>query len=133
MAFDTYWFMSSMGDRLRWVRRNARPRSLTQAALASRLQRTQTYVSETELGKRKAGPEEIVEWVEACGLHVFTLILARPPSDDTDELTQRLESANPESLNAVLDLLRALDVMPDVTRATVLAIIQSVVQAHTPT
>lgn len=129
MPFDTSWFMS-MPDRLRWARRHARPRPLTQTELGDRLNKHQTYVSETELGKRKAGPEEIVEWVEACGLHVFTLILARAPTATTEELTERLETADPDSLTAVLDLLRALDVMGTRTRQTVLAIIRSVVDTH---
>lgn len=125
MRVGKTWLMD-LSERLRWLRKNARPRGLRQNELGERIGRNQSYVSDAELGKkRRLSPEEVAEWAEACGYYGVMVFL----TDDqlAEDGPSLLEDADPETLSAVLDLLRALPQMSDETRATIRAVLRSVV------
>ena len=113
-------------DRLRWLRKHARPHPLTQVQLGELIGKGQTYVSEVERGKRlRVSPDEASEWAEACGYYgVMVFLTDDQLSDDGPGL---LSEADPETINMVLDLLRSLPRMSQETRLTVQTILRSLI------
>lgn len=115
-------------DRLKWLRKHARPHPLTQVQLGDLIGKGQTYVSEVERGKRlRVSPDEAAEWAEACGYYgVMVFLTDDQLSDDGPSL---LADADPETINMVLDLLRSLPEMSQETRQTVHTILRSLIGA----
>lgn len=117
------WLMD-LPERLRWLRKNARPRPLLQEELAEILGSTQSFVSQAELGKRRRlSPEEVAEWAEACGYFgVLVFVTNKQIAEDGPAL---LEEAEPETLSLVLTLLRAIPAMGHETRSAITRILES--------
>lgn len=100
----------AIGARLRLAREQA---GLSQGQVAKLLQLHRPSVSETEAGRRKVSPSELVEFARIYGVSVSWLACADTEEPDVErdriELAARkLAKLKPEDLELVLQLLAAL-------------------------
>ena len=70
--------------------------------------------------------DEAAEWAEQCGFRGAMVFLDSSTGELPEDLALLIENAHPDDLSAVMSLLRALPRMPDVTRRTVLAMLDTV-------
>ncbi len=118
-----HWLMD-LPQRLRWLRKNARPKPLRQTELAKMLGVTQGTISQAEIGLRlRMSPDEISEWAEACGY--FAALAFVSTEEMADDGPALLSAADPDTLALVLNLLRAIENMSDETREAVHRILLS--------